>query len=288
MSLTLKNLIKIWSNELEYQQKIMTGSGVIIVSIMLFLAVFSPYIVPYNPNLIDLRSQLDPPSYEHLFGTDHLGRDVLSRTLVGARISFSVATFSILVTLTIATPLGLLAAYYGGSLDSLLTLIMDSLYVFPGIILAILFSSLLGQTPFLIGLAVSISSIPSFYRVIHSITISSKERTFVEVTRSSGASNFYILKECIFPQVAPSIMSLASMTYGRAILSIASLGFLGLGISPPIPEWGTELAMSREFLTTGAWWNIFFPGFAIVLSTWGFLTVGEALNDFINPRLRKR
>jgi len=288
MSLSYKNFANIWRNELELKQKLMVGSGIIIVCLMLFLALFSTYISPYNPNRIDLKKQLDPPSYEHIFGTDHLGRDILSRTLVGATTSFSVATFSILLTLAIAAPLGLLAAYYGGSVDNILTLIMDSLYIFPSIILAILFSSLLGQTPFLIGLAVSISSVPSFYRVVHSITISSKERTFVEVARSCGASNFYILKECIFPQVVPSIMSLASMTYGRAILSIASLGFLGVGISPPIPEWGTELAMSKEFITTGSWWNIFFPGLAIVFSTWGFLTVGEALNDFINPKLRKR
>lgn len=288
MSFSLKNFVNIWRNELETKQKIMTGSGLGIVFMMVFFALFSSFIVPYNPNQLNLKIQLDPPSSEHIFGTDHLGRDILSRTLVGARTSFSVATFSILLTLAVATPLGLLAAYFGGKLDKLLTLIMDSLYIFPGIILAILFSHLLGQTPLLIGLAVAISSVPSFYRVIHSITISSKERTFVEVTRSSGASNFYILKECILPQVAPSIMSLASMTYGRAILSIASLGFLGVGISPPIPEWGTELAISKEFIVTKSWWNVFFPGLAIVLSTWGFLTVGEALNDFINPRLRKR
>lgn len=284
----LRVFYRIWKDELSHRQQIMTGIGLILVIGMIFLAIFGSFLLPYDPNSIDLAMRFLPPSYVHPFGTDYFGRDILSRTIAGARTSFTAATLAITVTLVIATPLGLFAGYLGGKLDRSLTFMMDSLYAFPKVVIAILIASLLGQELYFIALAVGIASIPSFYRVVNSIVISAKERTFVEASRSMGASASHIIRDCIVPQVLPSITALGALTYGSAILVVAALGFLGVGIPPPTPEWGTDLAVSREFLPLGAWWQIVFPGLAIVLGTWGFVTIGETINDFVNPRLRKR
>jgi len=288
MGVSIRSIIDVWRYELDPRQKAMTGFAAAVVLAMITMAVAAPYITPKDPIFTNIDLRFRPPCKEYILGTDHLGRDVLSRIIYGARVSFTAAALAISITTLIGIVLGLTSGYIGGALDRLLALAMDSLYVFPRVVIAMLIAFVLGPQMHTIALAVALSTVPSFFRVTRSITLSAKERTFVEAARAIGGSRFHVLRECIVPQVAPSLMALAAVTFSDSILVVATLGFLGVGIPPPTPEWGTDLSVAREFLATGAWWNIVFPGLAIIFGTWGFLTLGEITNDLVNPRLRKR
>lgn len=264
----------------------------ILISILLvivLLSTFAGFLIPIDPLHVEITRTYESPSLGHFFGTDNLGRDVFTRVVHGARISLGIASLSVLTMVGVAIPLGLLAGYRGlGWLDKTLTLIMDSFYVFPGLILAILLAFLLGPTTGSIALAIAFPNVPGFFRVIRNATLSLKERLFIEATKAIGASDLYVVFRGVLPQIAPMIATLAVLTLGNTILTIASLGFLGLGVQPPIPEWGTDLAISREFVSRGAWWMTLFPGLAIVGITFLFLTLGDTLNDILNPRARSR
>lgn len=265
------------------------------VFIIVIVSLFSNYLLPSAPGeaprylKINMDIRFAPPSLDHPFGTDNLGRDVFARVIAGAKVSLGIAALAVLVMVIFAIPLGLLSGYKGMSiLDRAITLVMDAFYVFPGLILAILIAFLLGPSGRSIAFAIAFPNIPSFFRVIRNATLTLKERLFVEATKAVGASDIYIVFRCVLPQIAPTIATLAVLTLGNAILTIASLGFLGLGLPPPIPEWGTDLAVSRENVSQGAWWMTLFPGLAIVAITFLFLTLGDTLNDILNPRARNK
>ncbi len=244
-------------------------------------------LTPYDPIKIDLKSRYQPPSLTHLFGTDHLGRDIFSRVIAGFKVSLYVAVLSVAITAVVAVPLGMASAFRGGYIDKLLTVVMDSVYTLPRLILAILIAFLLGRELHLSALAIAVATIPSFFRVARSITLSVKERLFVEAARASGVTGLRILSKHIFYHVRISIIVLSAMTIGDSILLLASLGFLGLGVEPPTPEWGTDLSTAREFVTSGAWWMAVFPGLAIIVNTYLFLQLGETLNLILNPKSRE-
>lgn len=263
--------------------------GLIILSIFL-MALLGPFIVPYNPNAsgTSINSILLPPSWSHLMGTDTLGRDVYSRILTGASVILEVLVLSAVMSILIGVPAGLFSGYVGGSLDKGLSLTMDSIYAFPGLVLAIAIAIVLGQSVFNIAVAVAVIYIPTYYRVTRSHTLSTREESFVEAGRALGASNSSLMRWYILPSILPSLAAIISLNVADAMLTEAGLSFLGLGLPPTVPDWGFDISQGATFILAGKWWLVTFPGLMIILVVLGFSLLGEGLNDILNPRLRGR
>ena len=263
--------------------------GLILLGIFV-MALISPFIVPYNPIIsgTSINSILLPPSPSHLMGTDTLGRDVYSRVLTGSTIILQVLVLSALISILIGVPAGLFSGYIGGSLDKGLSLMMDSIYAFPGLVLAIAIAVALGQSAFNIAIAVAVIYIPTYYRVTRSHTLSTREESFVEAGRALGASNSSLMRWYILPSILPSLAAIISLNVADAMLTEAGLSFLGLGLPPPTPDWGFDISQGATFILAGAWWLVTFPGLMIILVVLGFSLLGEGLNDILNPRLRGR
>jgi len=217
-------------------------------------------------------------------GTDTLGRDVLSRVLWGGRASLAVAIIATLLSMGVGSPLGALSGYFGGKLDTVLTSVMDTLYCFPCYILALLIAVILGPEATNISIAVGISYIPEYFRVVRSIALNIKEKTFIEAEKVLGASHFRIVFIHIMPYTLSSISVMVSMGVADSILAVAGLGFLGLGVRPPTPEWGTDMRWGRDVFLTGSWWISLFPGIFVFLSVLGFNLLSEGINSLLKER----
>jgi len=222
--------------------------------------------------------------YVFIMGADQLGRDVFARVVSGARFVLTVAFLSTAISAALGTILGLLSGYIGGFFDRSLSLVMDSMYAFPGLILAIAIAALLGVGVLNISLAIAIVYIPSYYRMVRGVVLSLKSAPFVEAAVVAGASSLNIVTRHILPNVVPQIVALLPVSFADAIIREAGLTFLGLGIEPPTPDWGFDLNKGRQFFLAGYWWIGAFPGLMIILSVLGFLLVGESLNELLNPR----
>jgi len=220
-----------------------------------------------------------------IMGTDNLGRDVFSRILHGADVVLKVALLSAIFSALVGVPLGLLSGFIGGRLDKVISLIMDSIYSFPGLILAIAMAAMLGPGVLNMAVAISVVYVPTYFRVVRGQTLSVKEQLYVEAARSLGARAAAILRLYVFPNVIPSIVVIFSMNIADAILTEAGLSFLGLGIDPSKPDWGYDLSKGKAFLPGGYWWIITFPGLMIALVAMGFALLGEGLNEILNPQL---
>jgi peptide/nickel transport system permease protein len=225
------------------------------------------------------------PSY--LFGTDNLGRDILSRVIWGARTIMGVALSSALLSSVIGVFFGLVSGFVGGWLDRVVSLVMDSIYSFPGLLLAIAMVAMLGPGLINVAIAVSVIYVPTFFRVVRGQTLSVKQELYVEAARSLGAKSFSILTRYIFPNVIPSIVVVFSLNVADAILTEAGLSFIGLGLPPDIPDWGYDISKGHGYLVAGQWWMITFPGIMISLVASGFSLLGEGLSEILNPRLVK-
>ncbi len=219
-----------------------------------------------------------------ILGTTNIGQDVLSRIIWGTRIALLVAFSAAVFALLIGVPLGLIAGFWTGRLERLLTLIMDSLYSFPGLILAIAIAAVLGPGIFNVILAIATLYIPTYYRITRGQTLAVKEALYVDAARSLGASPFSILVRYILPNVIPSLVVIFSVNVADAILTEAGLAFLGLGLPPDTPDWGIDLATGQDFMRQ-AWWLITFPGLMITIVTLAFSMLGESLSEILNPRL---
>jgi peptide/nickel transport system permease protein len=222
-----------------------------------------------------------------ILGTDHLGRDILSRLIWGARTILGVAVLSALLSSIIGISLGLISGFVSGPPDRVLTLIMDSLYAFPGLLLAIALAAMLGPGVLNVTIAISVIYIPTFFRIVRGQVLSIKEHLYIEAARSLGAKSREILTRYIFPNVLPSVVVVFSLNIADAILTEAGLSFLGLGLPPDIPDWGFDISKGRQFLVAGHWWMITLPGFMITLVALGFSLLGEGLSEILNPRLVK-
>lgn len=220
-----------------------------------------------------------------IMGTDNLGRDVLSRVLHGAGVVLRVALLSAIFSAIAGVPLGLLSGFIGGQLDKVISLVMDSIYSFPGLILAIAMAAMLGPGVLNMAIAISVVYVPTYFRVVRGQTLSVKEELYVEAACSLGARAATILRLYVFPNVIPSIVVIFSLNIADAILTEAGLSFLGLGIDPSKPDWGYDLSKGKAFLPGGYWWIITFPGMMIALVALGFALLGEGLNEILNPRL---
>lgn len=219
-----------------------------------------------------------------LFGTDQLGRDVLARVMGGARFVLTIAFLSTAISALAGVTLGLLSGYIGGPLDRVLSLVMDSMYALPGLILAIAVAALLGVGVLNVSVAIAVVYIPSYYRMVRGVVLSLKSSPFVEAARVAGAGAWAIVTKHILPNTLPAVVSLLPVSFADAIITEAGLTFLGLGVEPPTPDWGFDLNKGRQFFLAGYWWIGLFPGLMIALSVLGFLLLGEGLNELLNPR----
>jgi peptide/nickel transport system permease protein len=275
----------------------MLVTGIVITAIFVICAIFAPLLAPYGfaqASADGLRfPKAGAPSGDHWFGTDRLFFDVFSRTIWGARTAIEVVVLSILICVAVGVPLGLVSGYYGGWFDRILLLVMDALFAFPSFLLAIVFSFLLtdilGGSVLAVALSLSAIYIPQYFRVVRNTTVSAKEATYVEAARAIGASDFVIMRRYLFQNVVQSVPVIGTLNAADAILTLAGLGFLGLGIqSTDAAEWGHDLNRALEDVGSGVWWTGLYPGLAIVLLVTGLTLVGEGLNETINPTLRRR
>jgi len=261
--------------------------GLVIITVFTLMAVLSPVLLPYNPQVdADLLARLKPPSWTHPFGTDALGRDILIRIFHGARVSLGLGVGSVVVAALVGSLLGLMAGYAGRRVDLYIMFCMDILLAFPATLLAIAIVAMIGPGLRNSLIAISVVSIPFYARITRGEVLALREREFVTAARGLGGSARRIVLWHIFPNTLPPISVQTTLAIAFAILEAAALGFLGLGAQPPTPEWGAMLADSYKFFTSGAWWAFFFPGAAIMLSVLGFNLVGDALRDALDPRLR--
>jgi peptide/nickel transport system permease protein len=251
------------------------------------MTVISPLITPFNPSTINVGKPLTPPNLKYPLGTDDVGRDMFSRILAGGSIMLQVALVSVAVCFAIGVPLGLFSSYTGGVVDRFFSLIMDSIYAFPGIILAIAFSLALGRGVVNMALSIAVVYVPSYFRMVRSQVLSIKELPYVEAATSIGAKKGTILRRYILPNVLPSIVVVATVNFADAILTAAGLTFIGLGVPVNVPDWGWDLTNGRRLLPGGTWWVITFPGIMIILLALGFTLMGEGLSELLNPRLEQ-
>lgn len=246
---------------------------------LFIISVFADYFAPYNPNFVDLSAQLLPPSLTHLMGTDYLGRDLLSRIIHGARLSLGGSIFAIVLAFAFSTPVALFSAYIGGYLDRSLSTIMDTIYTFPLILIAIMVAFVVGKGFTNVALAIALAETPRFFRIIRSVVVSVKNRGFIESAKVANVPRQQIIVKHILPHVLPPLAVMAALSLSDAILGISILGFLSLGIPPPTPEWGADLSVNRQSVLVGGWWAITFPGIMILLSSLFFLFAGEMYNE---------
>jgi peptide/nickel transport system permease protein len=257
-----------------------------VLSIALMTAL-APWISPHDPSMINTGPLASPPSGQFPLGTNHLGQDMLSRIIWGGSIMLQVAVISVLMCLIIGVPFGLLSSYSGGVLDKSASLVMDSIYAFPGLILAIAIAATLGRGVVNMSLSIAVVYIPSYFRIVRSQVLTIKELTYTEAAKAAGARSRTVMLRYILPNVIPSIVVIATVNFADAILTAAGLTFVGLGVSKTIPDWGYDLTDGRALLPSGAWWVITFPGIMIVLLALGFTLIGEGLSELLNPRLEQ-
>lgn len=263
--------------------------GSVIVVTIIAMTLVAPWISPHDPSAIGVGKPPypSPPSADFPLGTNHLGMDMLSRVFWGGSTMLQVAIISVIVCLVVGVPIALLASYAGGMLDKATSLVMDSIYAFPGLVLAIAIAAMLGPGVVNMALSIGVVYIPSYFRVVRSQVLSIKELPYVEAARTIGARSRSILFRYILPNVVPSVVVIATINFADAILTAAGLTFVGLGLSVGIPDWGWDLTWGRQYLTTGSWWIIAFPGLMIVLLALGFTLLGEGLSELLNPRLEE-
>lgn len=261
----------------------LVGSGIVLFFIL--LAVFAPFIAPYDMNDQQLSMRLQALSKEHIFGTDDFGRDIFSRVVYGARISLWVGFFSVLGSVVIGSLLGIIAGYYGRWIDAVISRIFDIMLAFPSILLAIGIVAVLGPSLKNALIAIAVINIPNFGRLIRSRVLSIKQEEYITAAKAIGMSDARILFHHILPNSMAPIIVQGTLAIATAIIEAAALGFLGLGAQPPNPEWGKMLADSKAYLTQAPW-TMIFPGLAIMLTVLGFNLMGDGLRDALDPRMK--
>ncbi|WP_176054005.1 MULTISPECIES: ABC transporter permease [Paraburkholderia] len=257
--------------------------GAVLVALIVVMAVFAPWLTQYDPVQASFMTVRQAPSAAHWFGTDELGRDVLSRLLYGARASLLAGVVSVGIAVVLGVPLGLLAGYFGKLVDGVISRIADALLSIPFLILAIALSAFLGPSLTNAMAAIGISAMPRFIRLTRGQAISVKAEEYVEGARAIGLDHPRIILRYILPNVLPPIIVQASLTVASAIIAEASLSFLGLGQLPPAPSWGSMLNTAKDFVSQAPWMSIF-PGIAIFLAVLGFNLLGDGLRDALDPR----
>jgi peptide/nickel transport system permease protein len=252
----------------------------------LITAILGPYLVPYDPLETNAKIALQPPSIEHLFGTDNLGRDVFSRVIVATRLDLTISVLAVLMSFIIGSVLGTIAGDWGGWLDVFLSRFLDTIMAFPLFVLAMGIVAALGNTIENIIYATAIINIPFYARLVRAEVNIRREASFVHAAKMAGNSEFKILAIHIFPNTLPPMMVQVSLNLGWAILNAAGLSFIGLGVRPPTPEWGIMVAEGANYIVSGEWWLALFPGLWLMLAVLTFNLLGDGLRDIFDPRKR--
>lgn len=260
--------------------------GLLVLLLLLMMALLGPVMVPYSPEKTDFDALQRPPSQKHLFGTDELGRDVLARVIFGARISLTAGLVSVFVALVFGGAIGLVAGYYGGNFDRVLMRLMDAMLAFPFLVLAIALAAVLGPSLQNTMLAIAVVTLPIFARIVRGQVLTEKTREYVQAARAVGAKDWSILIRHLVPNIAGPLIVQTSLSTANAILAEATLSFLGLGVQPPTPSWGSMLNAARGYLAYAPWMSLF-PGVAIFLAVFAFNLIGDGLRDAFDPRLNR-
>ena len=249
-------------------------------------AIFGPMLVPYDPLASNAARALQPPSADHWFGTDAVGRDVFSRVIVATRLDLMISVAAVALSFVIGAVLGALAGYWGGWLDAVLNRLMDTIMAFPLFVLAMGIVAALGNSIENIVYATAIINIPFYARLVRAEVNIRREAGFARAAKLSGNSDLRVLALHIFPNALPPMMVQASLNLGWAILNAAGLIFIGLGVRPPTPEWGIMVAEGANFIVSGEWWLALFPGLWLMLAVFTFNLLGDGLRDIVDPRKR--
>ena len=259
--------------------------GTVVLVIFLIICAFGPWIAPYDPYYQDLKQVLVGPSHDHLFGTDYIGRDTLSRLIYGARTSLLVGVVALLIAFVVGMSAGLAAGYFGGWINGIIMRIIDAMMSFPMILLMLLIASLLGGGVVNIMIAIGVGMVPAYGRLMCGMVLSAKESDYIQAGRSLGGTDWRLMFGHILPNCFPPLIVMITMQIGGAILAEAGLSYLGIGITPPAPAWGSMVNDGYRYLTTTPLVS-FIPGFAIMLVVFAFNMVGDGLRDALDPRLR--
>jgi len=265
--------------------------GAMIVSFVCALAIFAPYVAPYSPYEGDITKRLMPPFWKeggdtiHILGTDHVGRDLLSRIIFGSRVSLVVGSVSVLIATTIGVLLGLIAGYHGKIWDWIISSMVNVIITFPFVLLALAVIAVVGPNFRNMLIVLGLTAWPVFTRVVRAEVLKWKEIDFVQAARAMGMKSNRIIFSEIFPNLLSSVIVLSSLEVARMIIVEAFLSFLGLGVQPPTPSWGGMLGESRVYMLTN-WWLATFPGIAIFITTLGINLMGDGIRDFFDPHLR--
>jgi len=264
----------------------LAASGIVLVIIFVMFALFAPWIAPQDPAAINLPARLNLPSHAHWFGTDELGRDILSRVVYGARISLQVGSSVVVTSLVLGLIIGSIAGYYGGRIDRFVNVVvMNAFLSFPGILLAIAFVAFRGPGIFNLVLALSLGGWVGYARLVRGQVLAAREREFVEAARALGASDLRIIVRHILPNIIQPVIVQAAIGMAGAVLAEATMSFLGLGVPPPTASWGTMLNDGRAHLFDAPH-LVLFPALAVMLAVLSFNFIGDALRDYLDPRSR--
>lgn len=262
--------------------------GVAVVAFLIAMTILAPFIAPHDPTALSVGPSDSAPSWKFAMGTNRLGQDILSRMIAGGSTMMEVAALSVVICFLVGAPLGLLAGYSRRMIDSPLSLLMDSLYAFPGLVLAIAIAAVLGRGVVNLAIAIAVVYIPTYFRVVRSQVLTIKELPFVEAVKVEGGGTLNVLFRQILPNVLPSIAVIASINVADSVITEAGLTYLGLGVNVAAPDWGFDIYYGYQSLLAGAWWTVLFPGLMVVLLAGGFTFIGEGLSEVLNPRLGKR
>jgi peptide/nickel transport system permease protein len=263
-----------------------TAVSAVLFLIFVLLALFGPWIVPYDPLATDTAVSLQPPSLAHWFGTDALGRDILSRVIVATRLDFGIALAAVVLSFALGMTLGLAAGFYGGWWERIVTRGADTIMAFPLFVLAMGIVAALGNTVANIVYATAIINLPFYIRVARAEANIRRNAGFVEAARLAGNTDARLLATHVFPNILPPAMVQVSLNMGWAILNAAGLSFIGLGVRPPTPEWGIMVAEGASNIVSGEWWVALFPGAVLMIAVFCFNLLGDGLRDIIDPRKR--
>ena len=263
-----------------------TMAAAALFALFILIALIGPAIVPHDPLASNATAALQPPSGAHWFGTDALGRDIFSRTLVATRLDLGIAISAVALSFALGIALGLAAGFFGGWWDTAITRVSDTIMAFPLFVLAMGIVAAMGNTVGNIVLATAIINLPFYIRVARAEANVRRGAGFIEAARLSGNGDVRILAVHLFPNILPPAMVQVSLNMGWAILNAACLSFIGLGVRPPTPEWGILVAEGAQFIVSGEWWVSFFPGAVLMLAVFTFNLLGDALRDIFDPRRR--
>jgi peptide/nickel transport system permease protein len=258
--------------------------GLVLVAVVLFTGIIAPFVIPYDPYAIDMDTALSAPSLAHPLGTDFFGRDVLSRLIVGARISLVVSILARLIAIVIGTSLGLCAGYFGGRTDGVIMRLADITLAYPGLLLLIAVMAAVGPSLASLILALGVVGWAGVARLVRAQVLSIKEREYVLAIRSIGSSPLNIIVRHLLPNCSSQLIVIFSMGLGMAVMAESSMSFLGLGAQPPLPSWGSMISSGLDYLRVAPWLSLA-PGVAITLEVLGFNMLGDALRDALDPKL---